>query len=119
MLKKVTVLTLVVLLMATFVSYAFAATTSNTSDKYVELQKQMLELRKQVIDEWVANGDITAEQGKLMKENIDLRIKALEDGTFTPGFGRGFRGGWGRGGCGFGGGFGGCWGAGATGASLY
>lgn len=87
---------------------AFAATTTPQQEKTDAIYQEMLELRKQLIDEYVASGQITAEQGELMKE----RMAAMHEnrGDFQK---RNFRRGGGCGGFGVGAGFAGGYGPGA------
>jgi len=83
---------------------AFAAITDAQQKEINDLNKQIFELRKQVIDKYAAAGEITKEQADLAKKRIDDMAKyRAENGAA---FGPGACGGPGFGGCGMGGGFG-------------
>ncbi len=114
---------LTVILVLVFAVPAFAEFTGLTDaqkTKINNIQKQITELRKQQIDEYVKAGQITADQGKVIKENMDKAEKYREENGITPGFGGGRRGNGGfggpgmGGGCGMRGGFGGGFNGGAA-----
>lgn len=103
---------------------AFAALTDLTDAQKTKIQgleKQATELRKQIIDEYAKAGQLTSDEAKIIKENMDKAQKYREDNGIIggPGMGRG-KGRCGGGGCGVNGGFGGgCggWGAGVNNTS--
>ncbi len=75
---------------------AFAANVaglnSEQAQKINALHQQMIKLRMQMIDEYQAAGQITEEQAAQMKNNLQNRLKYLEDNpdaSFGPGMGRG------------------------------
>ncbi len=59
--------------------------TAEQKAKMISLKTQMLELKKQVIQQNVANGTITQEQGKMMEEKINQRLEALKSGQLDDG----------------------------------
>ena len=98
--KKLTILLAVILILAVSVPVAYAAISDNQQKEINQLAKQMLEIRKQIVDKYVAAGQITPEQGKQIKSQIDQMYKNhSENGGFA---GPGMMGGgmMGRGGCG-------------------
>ena len=69
----------------------------------IGLQKQMLEVRKQIVKKQVEYKLLTSAQGKAAEANLDVMAERMDnwDGTWPgPGMGMGFRGGRGRGGFG-------------------
>ncbi|NMA15286.1 MAG: DUF2680 domain-containing protein [Clostridia bacterium] len=48
--------------------------------KIISLKTQLLELRRQIIQENVKNGSLTQEQGAHMEERINARLEALKSG---------------------------------------
>ncbi|GAW31308.1 hypothetical protein JDF658_10730 [Carboxydocella sp. JDF658] len=104
--KKWLALVAAVLLVA-FAVPAFAAITDAQKKEILDLQKQIVELRKKMIDKYVEAGQLTPEQGKLMKDRMDQMEKYREQNGILPG--PGMMQGGGCGGFGFGanGGFGG------------
>lgn len=54
--------------------------TSEQKAKMISLKTQILELKKQIIKQNVADGTITKDQAKLMEERINARLKALKSG---------------------------------------
>lgn len=104
-----------VLLLLVFAVPAFGAITGFTDSQKQELndlQKKIVELRKQMVDKYVEAGQLTADQAKTIKDNIDKAEQNREKSGILPGvgIGRGF------GGCGLGRGAGnGCVGGGCGG----
>lgn len=80
-----------VLILAFSLPTAFAALTDTQQKEIQEKQQQIVELRKQIIQQYVDAGQLTPEQGQSMQERME------QMGNCTPGS---------RAGCG-GGGFGG------------
>lgn len=116
--KKNMLVALTVILIFVLGVPAFAALkdlTDAQKTKIQGLERQSIELRKQIIDEYAKAGQLTADEVKTIKENMDKAQKYREENGIVggPGMGRG-RGRCGGGGCGVNGGFGGgCgWGAG-------
>jgi hypothetical protein len=133
--RKKLILVLAAVLVLALAVPALAAATGNqpasplTADQAKELaaiQKQMLDLKKQMIDKLVEFGRLTPDQGDQAKQRITERQQYIEQNpgavnwgncpNYSGGcWGRGGRGGWG----GFGGmmgprgGYGGPWGQGA------
>lgn len=112
--KKILISVLVLALSIGMASIAFAGNNSTTTDsatnsstgkwagrqncpqlklsdeqkaQMTSIVKQKLELQKQIIQDNVTNGTITAEQAKVMTERINTQLKAIESGEFTPGMG--------------------------------
>lgn len=115
--KKNLLVVLTVVLLFVLGVPAFAALTDLTDAQKTKIQgleKQVTELRKQIVDEYAKAGQLTSDQAQTIKDNMDKAQKYREDNGITggPGMGRG------RGRCGGGvnGGFGGgCgWGTGAN-----
>lgn len=120
--KKLLIVLTVVLVMA-FAVPAFAELTGLTDAqkaKVNNIQKQITELRKQQVDEYLKAGQITTDQAKVIKENMDKADQYRAENGITPGSGRGRcgNGGFGGpgmgGGCGMRGGFGDGFGGGAA-----
>lgn len=108
--KKKLFIALTMVLVLAFAVPAFAALTDAQKQEVTDLQKQMTDLRKQMIDKYVAGGQITAEEGKTIKDRMDQAEKYRQENNILPGAGIG-------GGCGGGGtaGGGGCGMAGGRG----
>lgn len=119
--RKIFIGLAVVLLLAMAVP-AFAALTTTAQKtltdaqkkEILSLEKQIIELRKKIVDKYVEAGQLTEDQGKLIKERMDQMQKFREENGILPGpggFGGGpcKRGGFGRGGFGPGFGPGGGW----------
>ncbi|MCR4442910.1 MAG: DUF2680 domain-containing protein [Peptococcaceae bacterium] len=71
--------------------------TDEQKAQMASLHKQMLELKKQIIQQNVTSGVLTQEQADTMIERIDKQIEAVNSGNVFPmgrqGFmGKGFRG---------------------------
>lgn len=81
------------------------ALTDAQRKEMVGLQKQILEIRKQIIKKQVEFKLLTPAEGKAMEANLDVMAERMDnwDGT-GPAMGRGFGRGGGRGPGGFGGG---------------
>lgn len=113
--KRRLIIGITMILVLVFAVPAFAALSGLTDKQKQEvnnLQKQIIDLRKQMVDKYVEAGQITAEQGKAIKDRVDQAQKYREDNNILPGagLGKGSCGGGGcRGNCGSGarGGFGG------------
>ncbi|OEH84529.1 hypothetical protein BHU72_08450 [Desulfuribacillus stibiiarsenatis] len=91
--KSLIVFAALAVIIAFAVPGVFAATTPQQQE-IDAIQKQMIELRKQLVDQYVAAGQITKEQADLMKQRLDAAPQT--SGELQRGFGRGM----GRGGCG-------------------
>ena len=101
--KKYIIGIVLILMVALAVPAAYGAVSADKQKEINDLNKQILETRKQVIDKYVESGQITAEQGKLVKDRIDQAEKNLQQngGQVVPGVGLGRCGGVGPGlGCG-------------------
>lgn len=61
--------------------------TPEQASEITAIHKQMLELRKQMVDKFVEYGRLTPEQGQQIKERIDARQQYIEKnpGAFGPG----------------------------------
>lgn len=107
--KKILVLILALALSIGTASFAFADDTTTQSPKtrierpqlqmndeqkakMLSLQTQMLELRKEILQQNVTSGVITEEQAQKMEERINERFEALKSGELSPNNGFGFRG---------------------------
>lgn len=115
--KKNLLIVLTVVLIFVLGVPAFAALTGLTDAQKTKIQgleRQSIELRKQIIDEYAKAGQLTSDEAKVIKENMDKGQKYREENGIIggPGMGRG-RGRCGGGGCGVNGGFGGGCGMGA------
>lgn len=111
--KKLTIAVVALLVLAVAVP-AFAAGDGDNS-KLAELFDNLFSIRKQIVDQYVANGLLTPEQGKYMKDRLDYMQKfhAQNGYAWGPGYGMmgpggcgGMIGGFGFRGPGFGGAFG-------------
>lgn len=79
-LKKLAVGVLVAALVAAIAAPALAAALNqDQANELLAIQKQMAELRKQMIDKLVAYGRITPQVGEEMKARIDARLKYMEE----------------------------------------
>ena len=107
--KKKLLIALTAILVLAFAVPAFAALTDVQKQEILDLHKQVIDLRKQMIDKYVDSGEISADQGQVIKDRIDQAEKYRQENGVLPG--AGFRNGAGNGygaGCsGFGGGCGG------------
>ncbi len=90
------------LMLALLAPAAFGAVTDAQQKEIDSLYKQMIELRKQMIQKYVEAGEITPDQAKLMQERMDYMLKNRSQNGFR-GLGPGACGGPGAGGPGFGG----------------
>lgn len=70
-----------------------AELTQDQKVQIIEIHKQMMEHKKQLIDKYVEFGRITPEQGKQIKERLNAKHKAFEQkpGVFNPYPGHGGR----------------------------
>ncbi|MEW5898856.1 MAG: YckD family protein [Bacillota bacterium] len=61
--------------------------TPEQAKEITAIHKQMLDLRKQMVDKFVEYGRLTPEQGQQIKERINARQQYLEEnpGAFGPG----------------------------------
>ena len=114
--KKNLLIVLTVVLIFVLGVPAFAALkdlTDAQKTKIQGLERQSIELRKQIIDEYAKAGQLTTDEAKTIKDNMDKAQKYREEKGIIggPGMGGG-RGRCGGGGCGMNGGFGGGCGAG-------
>ena len=68
--------------------------TDEQKAQMTALLTQMLELKKQIIQNNVADGTITEEQAKFMEEKMNARLEAIKSGKWEPNkkfpMGRGF-----------------------------
>lgn len=92
MTKKILIPLLVVGLLLMSVPVVLGASDQGKED-IAKLQKQIFDLKKQLVQKYVDNGQITVEQGKLMEQRMDQAYKNAEQNGFTPGAGCGGYGG--------------------------
>lgn len=87
MAKKVLIAVLALGIMLVSVPLVMAATNSNNTPEIARIQQQILDLKKQLVQKYVENGSITAEQGKQIQSNLDQHYKYQEQNGFkaTPG----------------------------------
>ncbi|MEW5762396.1 MAG: YckD family protein [Bacillota bacterium] len=78
--RKGLVITLVALLVLALAAPALAAAlTPEQSQEIAKIHQQILDLRKQLIDKYVAYGRLTPEQGQQIKARIEARQKFLQE----------------------------------------
>lgn len=78
--SKVLIAALVVALVAAVAAPVLAATlTPEQNNELVQIQRQIAELRKQMVDKLLQYGQITSEQAEQMKARIDARQKYIEE----------------------------------------
>jgi len=58
--------------------------TEEQKARMISLRTEMLELRKQVIQQNAANGTITQDQADKMTKRIDARLEAVKSGEIGP-----------------------------------
>ncbi len=80
---------------APFKNFAQLKITDEQKAQMTALLTQMLELKKQILQQNVADGTITEEQAKFMEERMNARLEAIKSGKWEPnkkpqGMGRGF-----------------------------
>lgn len=111
--KKVLISLLVVGIMLIAVPIVLGATDNAKLQEITKIQQQLLDLRKQLVQKYVEDGQITPDQGKAMQDRMDQGYKYAEENGFQPGpgcggggfgpgmmsggGGRGMMGGWGYG----------------------
>ena len=105
--KKIAIVLAAILMLGVLAPAAFAAITDQQRADINALYQQIAQLRQQIVDKYVESGQLTKEQGDLMKQRIQEMEKYQEENSFSPGFGPGFcggpgsgygmMGGWGRG----------------------
>ncbi|PKM80059.1 MAG: hypothetical protein CVU89_15495 [Firmicutes bacterium HGW-Firmicutes-14] len=110
--KKKLLVALSVILVLAFAIPAFAAVTDAQKTEILDIHKQMLELRKKLVDKYVEAGELTADEGKAIKDRVDEMEKYRDENGILPGPGMMGGGGRGCGGYGANAGYGGS-GAGA------
>ncbi len=103
--KKKLLIALTAVLVLAFAVPAFAALTDTQKQDILDLHKQILELRKQMVDKYVESGEITSDQGQAIKDRMDQAEQYRQENNILPG--AGFRNGGGCGGYGAGAGCGG------------
>ncbi len=81
------VLALAIMLIA--VPIVLGATTAPSNPQIAQLQQQLLDLKKQLVQKYVENGQLTADQGKLAEQRMDDVYKYAEQNGFQPGPGLG------------------------------
>lgn len=54
--------------------------TDEQKAKMISLKTQILELKKEIVKQNVADGNITPEQGQKLEKKIDAKLKALQSG---------------------------------------
>ncbi|MGI6286326.1 hypothetical protein MHOCP_17740 [Moorella humiferrea] len=106
--KKIALILAVVLTLGVLTPVAFAAVSDQQKAEIESLYQQIIALRQQIIDKYVESGQLTKEQGDLIKQRIQAMEEYRAQNGFVPGpgfcgNGYGMMGGWGRG---FRGGFG-------------
>ncbi|WP_025773083.1 YckD family protein [Neomoorella thermoacetica] len=95
--KKIAIVLAAVLMLVVLAPAAFAAMTDQQKADINALYQQIAQLRQQIIDKYVESGQLTKEQGDLMKQHIQQMEKYREKNGIGPGFGPGFCGGHGAG----------------------
>jgi len=108
--KVVILLTLVALLALAIPTFAETSITPSNEQttKINNLHKQIIELRMQMVDEMEKAGEVSTDQAKYMKDNMQQRMEYLQqnpnsvapmkngrgfcDGMGGKGFGKGWRG---------------------------
>jgi len=117
--KKKLLIALTAVLVLAFAVPAFAALTDTQKQDILDLHKQIVEMRKQLVDKYVESGELTADQGQGIKDRMDQAEQYRQENDILPG--AGFRNGGGGcgaygagGGCGGGAGFRGGFGANAN-----
>lgn len=100
--KKIVAVALLVLVVGLLAIPAFAASTDQTGNSWLDQRLSWLEQKmswqKAQVDSMVQNGTITEEQGKIWKEHFDEMYKfQQENGFICPGGGPGWRSGMGGG----------------------
>ncbi|MHB1421056.1 MAG: DUF2680 domain-containing protein [Bacillota bacterium] len=85
--KKLIVVLVTLLLLAIAVPSAYAAINDQQKSDLQSLYKKMTDIRKQMIDTYVAGGQITPDQGKNMKDNLDNAQKNIDENGISPGSG--------------------------------
>ena len=116
--KKYAILLALVLIVAIGVPAAYASLNDTQQSQVNQLYKQMLDIRKQIVDKYVDAGQITPDQGNAIKKQIDRMYDySVKNGG---GFGPGMMGGAGgmMGGAGAMMGSGGCGGYGSPGGDV-
>ena len=69
--------------------------TDEQQSKIASLFAQIFDVRKEILQQNVADGTITQEQAELMEERINAKRQAIESGQWGPGMrGHGMRGSW-------------------------
>lgn len=90
--KKYLLLVLAVLLITSIVPAAYANISNSQQKAIQDINNRISENEKQLIQEYVNAGQITKEQGELMKKRIDQASQYRINGTtnnnvYGPGFG--------------------------------
>lgn len=80
--KKLIVAVATVLLVALAAPVALAALSDQQKEEINRLYQQMFDLKKQIVDKYVEGGEITPEQGRLMKEHLDYMQQYHRDYGF-------------------------------------
>lgn len=92
--KKVVVLLVIVgVLMAFAIPSAFAAPTNDQQKELGEIQQQMIDLEKQMVQKYVEAGTITQEQADLMIQEMELRGQYRSQFNNNNNWGPGYYGG--------------------------
>jgi len=86
--KKIVIGLAVLLLVAFFVPTALAA-EEGIDQELADLYQQLVNIRKQILDKYVALGFITPEQGNFLKERLDLNYKYWQQNP-NAGYGYGY-----------------------------
>lgn len=80
----------IIIILAALLVFALAlpAAANNTPDDELQaLFEKLLEIKKQIIDRYVAAGQLTPEQGEYMKDRMDATYQFRAKNGFGPGFG--------------------------------
>ncbi|MHB1128248.1 MAG: DUF2680 domain-containing protein [Bacillota bacterium] len=85
--KKLIIVVGTLLLLAITVPSAYAAINDQQKSDLKSLYQKMIDIRKQMIDIYVSDGQITPVQGKIMKDNLDKEQKNIDENVITPGIG--------------------------------
>lgn len=100
--KKIAIILAALLLLGALAPAAFAAMTDQQKAEIDSLYQQISQLHQQIVDKYVAGGQLTREQGDLIKQRIQQMEEYRAANGFGPGWGPclggyGMMGGWGHG----------------------
>lgn len=84
MTKKIAFILTLVFLLVLAVPVVFAAVTGDQKAEIDALYQQIVELRKQIIDKYVEGGEISKEQGELLKQRIEQAEQFRRNNNLGP-----------------------------------